>query len=682
MGTPRSLADDLRQRDPAALGRLLRRRPDLLHPVPSDFTALTTRATTGPSIARCLDSLDALHLHVLREAAALTAQSPASAEEIVDAAAVALDPASPQARARDACTAALADLVDSALVWGQPSALRAVHAVRDLVTAVPIPAWPRPELKATAVHPVSEVDAQAALHARAFLAQVRDLLDDWSLDPPQILRSGGLSLRDFAAATRALHSDWRRAALVIEVAHAARLVADDHEESPSWVPTDHYDTWLASTPAQQWIELVTAWLELARLPSLADEKTQVLSGDRDRRAVTVIRRHVLDLLTELPPGSALAAGDIVDLLDDRQPRRAGELRRLTVEATLQEATELGVVGAGAVSTASRLAVSSASLPAAERRARAVDIAAALDAALPADVDHVLIQADLTVVAPGPLVASASRSLRMLADVESRGHATVFRISEASIRRALDAGWDAATIHQVLTDLSRTPVPQPLTYLIDDTARRHGAVRVGNALGYVRCDNPDTLASVLADRRLRTLGLSRLAETVVVSQSPAAEVIAALRAAGYAPAAESPDGDVLIRRPEDRRTAAPRSAAVSARRPAEATLIDAAIRSLAAGDRASRTQREATVVGPASRVDLPSLTSAAIVSTLRRAIEDNRPLWIGYADTDGTVTQQIVDPIRLSGGVLTAFDHRFEQVRSFTVARVTGVAPLATHETDA
>ena len=40
------------------------------------------------------------------------------------------------------------------------------------------------------------------------------------------------------------------------------------------------------------------------------------------------------------------------------------------------------------------------------------VAAALTEALPIDVDHVLIQADLTIVAPGPLVASAARSLRL------------------------------------------------------------------------------------------------------------------------------------------------------------------------------------------------------------------------------------------------------------------------------
>ncbi|MBK9738293.1 MAG: helicase-associated domain-containing protein [Actinobacteria bacterium] len=676
MAAPRSLADDLRQREPESLGRLLRRRPDLLHPVPTDLTALTTRATTGPSIARCLDSLDALHLHVLRVATTLTAHDAASAEAIVGEAAETLGP-----DAIDDCMLALTDLVEAALIWGTPHQLRAVHAVRDQVAAVPVPRWPRATLRASEQHDLSDVDERAALSARAALAQVRDLLDDWSADPPSILRSGGLSLRDFASATRALHSDWRRASLTIEVAHAARLVADDHEESPHWVPTDHYDVWLSRPPAEQWIELVTAWLGLNRLASLADEKTQVLSTDRDRRAIPVLRRQVLDLLCAAPSGASLSLEQIIEILDDRQPRRAGDLRALTVDATLLEATELGLTGAGAMSTAGRLLLASLTGPPADRRLSAAEVATALNAALPDDIDHVLIQADLTIIAPGPLAASPSRTLRLLADVESRGHATVFRISEGSIRRALDAGWDAAAIHAVLADISSTPVPQPLTYLIDDTARRHGTVRVGNALGYIRCDNPETLSAAVADRRLRSLGLSRLADTVIISQSPAAELIEELRAAGYAPAAESPDGDIVIRRPEDRRTAAPRAGTVTTRRMTEDALVDAAVRSLLAGDRAATEQRGATVVGPASKVDLPSLSSAAILTALRTAIADNRPLWIGYADTDGSVTQQIVDPIRLAGGVLTAFDHRTEQVRSFSVARATGVAPLTTDETD-
>jgi hypothetical protein len=664
MVTPRSLADDLRQRDDAALAQLLSQRPDLLRPVPSDITALTTRATTGPSVSRCLDTLDTIALHVLRVTAELTVEASASAAAIVAASAEELG-----ADSVESSRATLDHLRSVALVWGSNDGLRAVHAVRDLVAGHPVPAWPRPAITTDVVCAQAVVDEQAALHARGLVARVRDLLDDWSAAPPTILRTGGLALRDFAAIGRSLHAEWPVASLTIELAHAARLVADDQEESPHWVPTDHADTWLARDPAEQWLELVDAWLMLPRLAWRADEKTQVLSPDRDRRAVPILRRQVLDLFLELPSGAALDAGQAQAVLDDRQPRRGGELRQQTLEATFAEAAELGVTGSGALSTAARLLL----LPAggAEPRTRVTRIAAALADALPPDIDQVLIQADLTIVAPGPLTTSVARALRLLADVESRGHATVYRISEPSIRRALDAGWDAPMIQSALAGMSRTPVPQPLTYLVDDVARRHGAVRVGNALAYLRCDNPETLAALLADRRMRNLGLSRIADTVVIAQAPASEVIALLRSEGYAPAAESPDGAIIVRRPEDRRIPAPRSHPVATRRPPEDALIDAAIRGLRAGDRV--TGRGVVVVGPAASTAAPHLSTNAIVSTLRAALRENTPVWIGYADNDGTVTEQIVDPIRIGGGVLTAFDQRTEQVRSFTVSRVTGVA---------
>lgn len=675
MAPPRSLADDLRRRDDAALGALLRSRPDLLHPVPADLTSLTARATSGPSVARCLDGLDALHLHVLRVAAEETATDPRSDESIVAAASGALPP-----EAAEACRQALDDLVGLALVWGDPRGLRAVHPVRGLVAGAGLPSWPTPTAAPTAAHDPHDVDARSALNAREAIARVRDLLDDWSLHPPGILRSGGLSLRELAAARERLHADWPVAAITIEVAQAARLLANDAEELPHWVPTERYDAWLALDSAEQWVELVTAWLALPRLASLADERTQLLSSDRDRGAIPVMRRQVLALCSSAPAGAEIPAERILAVLDDRQPRRSGELRALTVSATLREAAILGLTGSGALSSASRLLLEPIPPDPAARRSRTHAIAEALRRALPADVDTVLIQADLTVVAPGPLVTGVARRLRLLADVESRGHATVYRITEASIRRALDAGQDAASIQSLLGEISRTGVPQPLVYLIDDVARRHGAVRVGGAFAYVRSDSPETLASLVADRRLRALGLSRIADTVVISQAPPYEVIELLRSAGYAPAAESPDGAVVVRRPEERRTKAPHGPRVTSRRSTEAALIDAAVRTLRASDRAAPEHRAGTIVGPAAATEAPRFSTTTIAATLRRSIDEGRPLWIGYADTDGTVTQQVIDPIRLVGGVLTAFDHRTEAVRQYSVSRVTGVAELSPEAT--
>ena len=667
MPDPRSLADDLRQRDDAALADLLRRRPDLVHPVPPDITALTARATSGPAVARCLDRLDALHLHVLRTAADLTVDGPARREAILRAALVPLPD-----DAADACRAALDDLIALALVWGRPTSLRTVVVARELVGSAPVPPWPAPQLEQGAAGDQSAVDAQAALHAREALALVRDLLDDWSVHPPGVLRSGALALRDFGEARIRLHADWARTALTIELAHAARLVADDGEEPAHWVPTDQYDAWVGQDPAEQWHDLVQAWLDLPRLPALADERTHVLGTENDRRAIPVLRRDVLALLAGAAPGATVTAEGIIAVLDHRTPRRTGDLRRLTVEATLREGADLGLLVGGTLSTAGRmvLATRTAATPA-ERREQARRVTEALAEALPEDVDHVLIQADLTIIAPGPLAASAARSLRLLADVESRGHATVYRVTEASLRRALDAGWDGQAIHALLAELSRTPVPQPLQYLIDDVARRHGAVRVGSALSYVRSDSPETLAAIAADRRFRALGLHRIAETVIVAQAPTSEVIAALRGAGYAPAAETPDGAVIIRRPEDRRVRTPRATAAVASRVPEAALVDAAVRSLRSAERVSG-PRGAAVTGPAAG-RAPKLSAAATSSALRTAIAESRPVWLGYADTDGGVVETIVDPIRLHAGVLTALDHRTDTVRQFAVSRITGVA---------
>src|SRR5665213_1456856 len=140
---------------------------------------------------------------------------------------------------------------------------------------------------------------------------------------------------------------------------------------------------------------------------------------------------------------------------------------------------------------------------------AVVAASELDALLPKPLDHVLLQADLTAVAPGPLVSELARELAMAADIESTGGATVFRFTDGSIRRALDAGRSAADLHAMLATRSRTPVPQPLTYLIDDVARRHGRVRIGVAGAYLRCDDEAVLNEVLADRRAESLRLRRL-----------------------------------------------------------------------------------------------------------------------------------------------------------------------------
>ncbi|MFF7761128.1 helicase-associated domain-containing protein [Streptomyces griseorubiginosus] len=298
--------------------------------------------------------------------------------------------------------------------------------------------------------------------------------------------------------------------------------------------------------------------------------------------------------------------------------------------------------------------------------------------LPEPLDHVLLQADLTAVAPGPLRRPLAEVLDVLADVESKGGATVYRFTPGSVRRALDAGQSASDLHAFLAAHSRTPVPQPLTYLIDDVARRHGHLRVGAASSYVRCDDDALLNEILADKRAAGLRLRRLAPTVLAAQADPASLLEGLRAMGFAPAAESAEGDVLITRAHAHRTP-PRSAPepVPDGPPVpDATLLAAAIRAVRAGDLASTTPRKQGDRPPLSTGELPRTGAAETLATMQAAVLTGEALWIGYVNAEGAASQRVIAPVRVEGGFVTAYDHTADEVRTYPLHRITGVAELA------
>ncbi|WP_030341931.1 helicase-associated domain-containing protein [Streptomyces sp. NRRL S-1022] len=319
----------------------------------------------------------------------------------------------------------------------------------------------------------------------------------------------------------------------------------------------------------------------------------------------------------------------------------------------------------------------APLPAAEQALAAAAAARLLAPLLPEPLDHVLLQADLTAVAPGPLRRPLADMLGVLADVESKGGATVYRFTPASVRRALDAGRTAADLHAFLAEHSRTPVPQPLAYLIDDVARRHGHLRVGAASAYVRCDDDALLNEILADKRAAALRLRRLAPTVLATQSDPAALLEGLRAMGYAPAAESAEGDVLITRAHAHRTP-PRTApepVPDGPPPPDGTLLTAAIRAIRAGDLAATAPRKPVGEHLASG-ELPRTSAADTLATMQAAVLTGDSVWIGYVNADGAASQRVIAPVRVEGGFVTAYDHTADEVRTYPLHRITGVAELA------
>lgn len=76
-GTPRipasaaSLADELRSRSDQEIAELFALRPDLTSPVPNDFSSLSARASSTPSLIRALDSLNLFQLQIAEAISAL-----------------------------------------------------------------------------------------------------------------------------------------------------------------------------------------------------------------------------------------------------------------------------------------------------------------------------------------------------------------------------------------------------------------------------------------------------------------------------------------------------------------------------------------------------------------------------------------------------------------------------------
>jgi Helicase conserved C-terminal domain/WYL domain len=528
---------------------------------------------------------------------------------------------------------------------------------------------PRPEPPPALTTDVgaTTADAAGAGEVLTVLRLVETLLEAYAVDPPTELRSGGLGVRDLRRSARTVDGDEPTAALLVEVARAAGLLDTSTGMEPAWLPTAQYDLWLGLDAARRWTRLATAWLAMTRLPSLVglrDDRGRALaplSADIERVTAPGLRRRALGVLAGLPAGSAARSADEVTAqLAWRSPRRTGQRHDL-VTAMLAEAQTLGITGRGALTSYGRSLL---------RDGDEAQTASVLADLLPDPVDHVLVQADRTVIAPGPLEVDLAREMALIADVESSGAATVYRVTEATVRRALDAGRSASELHELFRSRSRTPVPQALTYLIDDVARRHGALRVGAAAAYLRCDDEALLATVVADRRVDALRLRRIAPTVVVSRSGVERMLEVLREAGYAPVGESAEGAVLVARPDARRaqgrTALPR--------PTEPTAVadgqlSELIRALRAGDRAA--QKSAAALA----VDVPGVTTATTLQLLREAARANQAVLLGYVNAQGSASQRIVEPVSVNGGYLHGYDHRRDEMRTFALHRITGVSVL-------
>ncbi|MFN2319041.1 MAG: hypothetical protein ABR500_05110, partial [Dermatophilaceae bacterium] len=268
------------------------------------------------------------------------------------------------------------------------------HRSADLRSPVPV----------SAAAPLREqVNAAAGSAAAELIAHCEELLVLLAADPAPVLKGGGLSVRELRTLARSVDVDLPHAAYLVELLVGAELVADDGELEPHFVPTADYDAWRQAPPAQQWARLAWAWWTSTRtLHLLPASGTGTLGAELTWPPIRALRQDVVRQFAAAAD-RALTAPDVEAALRFARPRRLPRDLRAVVDVTLAESGRLGVIGLGSLSDAGRR------LPAANA---ADDLDNAIHPHLPTPVDHVILQGDLTAVAPGPLIGPLADIMRL------------------------------------------------------------------------------------------------------------------------------------------------------------------------------------------------------------------------------------------------------------------------------
>ena len=549
------------------------------------------------------------------------------------------------------------------------------------------------------------IASEASFHAEEAVRLVAALLEEWGREGGTIRRTGGVSARALARTADALGLEADDAARIIEMAAAAGLLGLD-EDGAAWVPSYQAAGWLTDSLPQRWAPLALAWSGSARTPWLTGTRDDdgtlraVLSPDLEAGWAARLRARVLALLGDLPPGASATPAFVRAALTWQSPRRP--IPGGAVSAVLAEAETLGITGGGALTEAGRILARRAAASLAEKdpglsgvpggptdpgdAGRAEEagggahaeplsddealtaLEAALAADLPAAVEMILVQSDLTAIVPGRPAPELAALLERTSVVESRGGALTVRFTPESVRGALDVGYRAEEITQEIGRYSPTPLPDSLSVLIQDAARHHGAVRVRAVSALLRVGDEATAAGLLAEPRLKDLGLDQVAPGILVATASAGQVLRELRATGLAPVTEDASGHLVVgsataqqarRAPEPTRPGSEHS--VRRRRPGRRELTTLVGR-LRVGQEALQAAGETAV----------ATDPVHALAVLRQAQSSRSRLRLSLAGPDGAVQERQVRVMAVEPGRVRLRDVVRETELTVAVHRIVSV----------
>lgn len=543
------------------------------------------------------------------------------------------------------------------------------------------------------------VASESSFHAEETVRLVAALLEEWGREGGTIRRTGGVSVRALTRTADALDLELHEAARIIEIAAGAGLLGLD-DDGATWVPSTLAAGWLTDSLPQRWAPLALAWSGSARTSWLTGTRDDdgalraVLGPDLEAGWAVRLRARVLALLGDLSQGTSATPAFVRAALTWESPRRT--IPGGAISAVLAEAETLGITGGGALTEAGRILARRAAASLDEQDVvrsgstgdvggaegtdgdvhaeplsddeTLVALEAALAADLPAAVDMILVQSDLTAIVPGRPAPELAALLERTSVVESRGGALTVRFTPESVRGALDVGYRAEEITQAIGRYSPAPLPDSLSVLIQDAARHHGAVRVRAVSALLRVGDEAMAAGLLAEPRLKDLGLDEVAPGILVATASAGQVLRELRATGLAPVTEDASGHLVVgpataqqarRAPEPSRPGSEHS--VRRRRPGRRELATLVGR-LRVGQEALQAAGEAAV----------ATDPVHALAVLRQAQSSRSRLRLTLAGPDGAVQERQVRVMAVEPGRVRLRDVVRETELTVAVHRIVSV----------
>ena len=650
-----TLSTWLLQLAPEGIIQILLSRRDVAESHPYSLKAMADALASPTSVRSAVDTLDQACLDVLGGVVSLGDRA------TVESLRQLLGRRVPKAE----FDRTLGELHRLALVWqAGDGTLRTVTSLRP-DGATPGRVTPKPPTPRVASRSRQSADQSATAPAVSTVDCVTRLVEFCSSEVFVGARrnSGSVATREVRRAATALRVSENKLRLWLELAAEAQLLSvASHDDR--LLPTHGFDRWRATHPAHRLAELIQAWQRMNWQPASKRSRSALLDQPGDQGAS--IRRAVLDRFAAQPDGEAFAdTAEVVAELVWGRPALHGPL---VTPATITEAESLGLVALGRITSLGRAALVGDD-----------ELTQAAERLVPTPTGVARLRADLTAVVSGLPTAELSALLSLAADPAERGTASVWRFSAASVRRALDTGRSADQLLTELTAVAERELPQPLRYLVEDVARRHGQVTVTTVACCVRAEEPALLNEIAGNRSLQALDLKFLAPTVLASAKPAAGTLAALRAAGYAPTIVSADGMSIVDETGTHR-AEPRGRRQSGEDRWHTSMTDTEIIQLAT----KLVERERPPEQVARKAESPRMSNARLlrdqslflpdaeVFLLAEALVTATRVEIRYACGPSKTVKYVITPLNHVSGKLTAHCEPKGDAREFLVSHIRSV----------